>query len=259
MFLEEESTSSSIKADNDSDTDELPQFDFSALVKVENKRARPRPHLAQQPILEGIPEERGHGAKREVQGEHGTKRKPRKTPPNIFPEETIQEEPVEPDCDSPKTDERETGYGSQGSDFWSTPKDLSCEDLSELDYDVKSEDHKNSVRSHSDPIPTGLSEGETQLIDSTINSHGKTLTSSNSDPNLSNNLKPALSSTTPIKNTDKIRAASVTSNEEAPTTPVTPHSDTPPTTPTELKEPPPLTKRKTPKAVRFVFISATVS
>lgn len=244
--LEEKDT---VKKD-DSDSDEIAQIDFSKADKVKSvhKLARPRPPLAQAPILEGIIEEEGQGLKRGIHDEPGKKRRPRRPVIGaIFPEDTIIEEPSRDiEYDSPKNDERETG--SQGSDLHSTPKNLSSEDISsEIDYDSKFDNVNGEVRSKSDPNPTAITQ-----YNENISNYNEPNTNNNIDLNLSQNLKrhPSNSSTTSLGVKDKslVSISNGIGTSEPPDPPDTPVT---PTSPQEIgieKPPAAPTKEKTPKA-----------
>lgn len=219
-----------------------------------HKLARPRPPLAQAPILEGIIEEEGQGLKRGIHDEPGKKRRPRRPVIGaIFPEDTIIEEPSRDiEYDSPKNDERETG--SQGSDLHSTPKNLSSEDISsEIDYDSKFDNVNGEVRSKSDPNPTAITQ-----YNENISNYNEPNTNNNIDLNLSQNLKrhPSNSSTTSLGVKDKslVSISNGIGTSEPPDPPDTPVT---PTSPQEIgieKPPAAPTKEKTPKAVSCIHL-----
>jgi len=216
------------KDENGSNSDDV-HLELNKKAGPFSKRVK-RPTVAQSPHLERIQED------------EGLKR-------NAFREESIEEVRFSEAVGENKLDDQENGYSSLSEP--QTPKDLSYEDLpSVIEYDQNFDSDQTVVRSKSDPMPAGLSEGETVLIDATINKHKKN-NSCKSEHSITNNIKePDRGSTTSLESTGKIRAASATSNDDSgletpSTTPVLP------VTPTEDVSPSPV--KKTPKTVTILI------
>lgn len=235
-------------------------MDFSRVEKVDtlNISSRSRTQLSQPPLLAGIPEERG---RKDVNSEdHGRRRKGRKPAGILFPEETITEEPnTQPDCDSPKTDERETGYHSQGSDLLSTPK-LSCEDLSSDNFEKDDENNildNNSNNKTDNDISNTKCESTVSILSVDSHKHSRsndsaynslstlnsvsTLNTSISDPNLSKSENEHLKT----DNKATVSTTSLRSHVKE----VALDEASPETSNTQTDQTPPTPKKKTPKIV----------